>query len=236
MRQTSFDAPGNYSTMKIAEACAIIVDMTIPDVTNPALADLPSHVLWLDLETTGLDPQRDNILEVAASLAAFSDPFDAYEVINTPVVFVRSMHGLDPFVVEMHTRNGLFAACAGDRATPLAEVERSLCATLAPIAKGRSRIVLGGSTVHFDLAFLRVHMPKLAALLAHRTFDVSSLKLFCNAMGMPPFPKAEAHRASADVVESIEHARACEEWLRDGLRADVMPARMFARSLEVAQR
>ena len=213
--------------------------MTLPDVTNPAIADLPSHVLWLDLETTGLDPQRDNILEVAASLAVFHDPFDAYEMVNVPIVFVRSMHGIDPFVVDMHTRNGLFAACAGARALPLREVEQRLCAALMPIAKdskGRSRIVLGGSTVHFDLSFLRVHMPSLAAMLAHRTYDVSSLKLFCNAMGMPPFPKAEAHRASADVVESIEHARACEEWLRDGLRADVMPARMYARSLEVAQR
>jgi len=67
--------------------------------------------------------------------------------------------------------------------------------------------------VHFDHGFLRVHMPKLAARFSHRHYDVSAVKLFCQSLGMPKPPKAEAHRAAADVRESIEHAKACADWL-----------------------
>ena len=59
-----------------------------------------------------------------------------------------------------------------------------------------------------------MHMPRLAARFSHRHYDVSAVKLFCRSLGMPKPPKAEAHRATADVLESIAHARLCAEWLR----------------------
>ena len=78
------------------------------------------------------------------------------------------------------------------------------------------RPTLAGRTVHFDLGFIRHHMPRLAARLSHRVYDVSAICLFCESLGMPRLKKGEAHRASEDVLESVEHARRCAEWLCGG--------------------
>ncbi len=75
--------------------------------------------------------------------------------------------------------------------------------------------MLAGSSIHFDHAFLAVHMPRFAARLSHRHYDVSAIKLFCQSLGADKFPKAEAHRAKDDIAESIAHAKACAEWLYD---------------------
>jgi oligoribonuclease (3'-5' exoribonuclease) len=96
----------------------------------------------------------------------------------------------------------------------LAEVERDLLNVVPEKDEPDQKTVLAGSTVSFDLEFVRNTMPRLAARLSHRVYDVSAVKLFCRSLGMPALPKQEQHRAAADVLESIAHARACAEWLR----------------------
>ncbi len=59
-------------------------------------------------------------------------------------------------------------------------------------------------------------MPTLAERFSHRYYDVSAVKLFCRSLGMPKPQPAEAHRAMADIQESIAHARQCARWLRTG--------------------
>ena len=81
------------------------------------------------------------------------------------------------------------------------------------IPEHHGKFLLAGSSIHFDLGFLRVHMPKLAAKFSHRLFDVSAIKLFCESLGMPKLPKAEAHRAMVDVEESFAHYKACADWV-----------------------
>jgi hypothetical protein len=75
--------------------------------------------------------------------------------------------------------------------------------------------MLGGNTAHFDLGFLRVHMPEFAKRLSHRVFDASGFYRQCLSVGMPELPKpVEAHRAKEDVERSIELARECGRWIR----------------------
>lgn len=168
-------------------------------------------LLWLDLETTGLEPMLDSILEVAAGLADFARPF------HCPCLIARTLHFdaqgvvVDPRVAQMHFRSGLWDACLESKLR-LPQVEYDLL----QLAGDNDAIVLAGSSVHFDHGFLNVYMPRLASLLSHRHYDVSAVKLFCQSLGMKPLPKGEAHRAMADVEESVAHARACAEWL--GLR------------------
>lgn len=166
-------------------------------------------LLWLDLETTGLDPQTDTILEVCVMAAPIEDPFTAVPLCAG--VIHHDGAGLSDFILDMHTKNGLLAECAVSPYT-LADADTALAAALPPDAL-RANLVLAGSSVHFDLGFVRAHLPKFASQISHRIYDVSSVKLFCQSLGMPTFRKADAHRASPDILESIDHARECARWL-----------------------
>lgn len=165
-------------------------------------------LLWLDLETTGLDPQTCQILEVAACVADMERPFDTrdpYEAVLRPPVKPLDVH---PVVLEIHHKNGLWADC-DKSTTTLAEVEGRLIALTGetPASDRENQTTLAGSCVSFDLAFINRWMPRLAKYLHYRVYDVSSVILFARSMGMPRPPKVEAHRAMADVRESIENAR-----------------------------
>lgn len=247
-------------------------------------------LLWLDLESTGLDPQKNRILEVAARLATLEAPFETLASYEAVLGVQSRGHLLHPKVVEMHTRNGLWAECEKAIVT-LGQVEGDLLRLLrmgesaAPSFEhlqhiavddhvqdgvevrvhsvdrvfvldkksevpldgfgvhrthsGHGRWIekleayedkptLAGASVHFDLGFLRVHMPRLARELSHRVYDVSAVALFCRSLGMPKLPKAEAHRAMPDVLESIEHAKMCAAWLGKGAVAALQPGKQIS--------
>jgi oligoribonuclease len=170
---------------------------------------------WVDVETTGLDPNKDALLEIAVVEATLDRPFDY----RFPWAFrdsrVFRFHGAidDPVVLDMHTRSGLLAECERSTHT-VADAEEELLALVPVVADREEMPVLAGSSVHFDRGFLRVHMPRLWARFSYRVYDVTAIKFFCRSLGMPPLPKTGAHRASADLLESIRHARECVEWLR----------------------
>ncbi len=172
-------------------------------------------LVWLDYETTGLDPARHCLLEMAVALATLDDPFNfqhAYHAVFRLSAFGRSK--LDPFIVDMHTKNGLLDECA--RSTiDVWDAEWLLRDIIPKVEDPSERPILAGSTISFDKAFMAKHMPMLHARFSHRLFDVSGLKLFCQSRGMPKIPKGEAHRAKKDVVESIAHGVICDGWLEE---------------------
>jgi oligoribonuclease len=169
-------------------------------------------LLWLDLETTGLDPNEDEILEIAVYEADHMTPFDVRPLYHA-VLALHPARPMNELVFDMHTRNGLREECYRSEVS-VSSVQVALL-NLVPAETDRKLLpVLAGSSIHFDLGFLRVHTPEFAARLSHRLYDVSAVKLFCESIGMPPLPKAEAHRSQADVLESIDHAQRCAAWVR----------------------
>lgn len=169
-------------------------------------------LIWIDIETTGLDPQLDHILEVAVMTSQLSDSFNAKPLYHAVLGYRRDdwSRKIDPFVLEMHTKNRLFEECSKSN---IARHHVALDLT-KEIPKGS---ILAGSSVHFDRAFIEEHFLalRLHAPFSHRHYDVSAIKLFCESLGMPRIPKGEAHRAKEDVLESVAHAQRCAGWLAE---------------------
>lgn len=169
--------------------------------------------IWVDLETTGLFPARDEILalgmiitdEHMTEIARFE------RIVHVPAGF-RAMRDMSDYVREMHTKNGLLERVADSRLT-LANVEDEavdfLDTHLGPRAElVRDRPPMAGSSVHFDRAFIDRHCPNLALRFHYRLLDVSSFKV----LSMATIPGAKewndsrpdaAHTPLADLEGSI---------------------------------
>lgn len=155
-------------------------------------------VLWLDLETTGLDPQQDQILEIYAEL----DVHGQRAVTRAEAAIAIGPKGSErlrgnEYVEKMHNDSGLLRLCYS-AGFSLEAVETSIVRAL----HGCSKLLLAGNSIHFDLGFIRAQMPRLAALLHHGVLDVSSIARFAESLGVPPFLGEPAHRAKADVQRS----------------------------------
>lgn len=182
-------------------------------------------LLWIDTETTGLDPTKGALLEVALVVTdnqlnevAASEwvlPFD-------PESIGPGGFDVDKFVIDMHTTNGLWVESARALAhlgvpniiegTILAECRKWTAHKSGPIC---------GSTIAFDRAWLAQHMPAVAAHFTHRNFDVSVLGEMARIWAPEVWdvrPKAEAHRALPDIRASIELARYWRSTLPSVLR------------------
>jgi len=168
------------------------------------------NFIWMDLETTGLNPEIDRILEVAVVVTTenLQALHEYSKVVYFTEAWVASARERSNAVVrDMHTKNGLWeelsrSSCSlGDIAHELVELIRCHSWKGPPM--------LAGSSVHFDRSFLRYNLPDVERLLHYRNFDVSVLKTASEAWGgkLPPRKTVDVHRALPDVLESIEVAR-----------------------------
>lgn len=165
-----------------------------------------NRIVWVDLEMTGLDPKRHVIVEVAALVT------DAeLNIIDEGVDLVvhatdAKLAEMDDFVTEMHSGNGLLDDIKASTVS-LAEAEDAVLALVAKHCDPAHPAPLAGNSIATDRTFIRAQMPRLDEALHYRMIDVSTIKELTRRW----FPKAYynqpekgmAHRALADIVESI---------------------------------
>jgi oligoribonuclease (3'-5' exoribonuclease) len=179
-------------------------------------------LFWCDLETEGTDSRKDRILEVYMARATLLNPYDITGELQA-VLFCspERVKELDPVVVKMHIKNGLFLECFESKLSA-EDVERMIMSWLPahpPDMKYSKLPYLAGSTVSFDHAFLKHWMPKVGNYFSHKHFDTTDLKLFCRSKGMGEIAKGEAHRGKADIMESMQHMKTCDMWLKEYYRS-----------------
>jgi oligoribonuclease len=164
------------------------------------------RLVWIDCEMTGLDLARDALIEIAA-LVTDGD----LNVLGTGVDLVihadeSLLAGMPDVVREMHARSGLTEEVRRSAVT-LREAEQSVLAYVREHVPEPRTVPLAGNSIATDRGFLARDMPELDAHLHYRMVDVSSIKELCRRWFPRVFyakpEKGLAHRALADIVESI---------------------------------
>lgn len=168
------------------------------------------RLVWIDLEMTGLDPERDVVLEIAA-LVTNSELEPVGEGLDIVVSQPDSaLEGMVDVVRDMHARSGLTEAVRASTVS-LADAEAAVLAMVKDHVPEPRTVPLCGNSIATDRTFIVKHMPDLEAWLHYRMIDVSSIKELAKRWypkayyGSPQ--KAGGHRALVDIQESVEELR-----------------------------
>ena len=172
------------------------------------MAQDANHLIWLDMEMTGLDPERERIIE----LAMIVTDVNLVTIAESPVWVVHQsdaqLDAMDEWNKTTHGRSGLIAKVqastldeAGVEAAALAFVQQYVPKETSPMC---------GNSIGQDRRFMVRYLPQLEAWFHYRNLDVSTLKELCRrwkpevAKG---FVKKSDHTALADIRESIEELK-----------------------------
>jgi len=175
-------------------------------ISTPAELRPDEHnLVWIDLEMTGLSPERDRIIEIAVVV---TDAQLARRV-EGPVFAVHQsdavLAGMDAWNAGTHGRSGLTDRVKASTVDE-AGAERDVIAFLQGyVGKGKSPMC--GNSICQDRRFLAATMPALEAFFHYRNLDVSTLKELARRWKpeiLAGFKKVQAHTALADVHESID--------------------------------
>ena len=166
------------------------------------------NLIWVDLEMTGLDPEKDRIIEIATVVT------DKHLVVlaEGPVFAIHqgaeTLEGMDEWNTRQHNESGLVERVKASTTTESDAEQESLTFLrnyLDPIVSP-----MCGNSICQDRRFLVRHMPELAAFFHYRNLDVSSLKILAYlwAPGIAAaFEKHSTHLALADINDSIRELR-----------------------------
>lgn len=162
-------------------------------------------LVWIDLEMTGLDPERHVIVEIACIVTdADLVPLDegvSYVVAATDA----QMSHMDEFVIDMHTKSSLLPEIPNGISTE--DAEQLVLTYIKQHVPEPRKAPLAGSSIYVDRMFLNKYMPTLDNYLHYRLVDVSSIKELARRWYPRAYyasPTKEGnHRALADIADSI---------------------------------
>lgn len=171
-----------------------------------ALAD---RLVWMDLEMTGLDPEKERIIEIAAIVT----DGELNIIAEGPNLVVHQsdalLDAMDAWNTEHHGGSGLTERVRQSTTSEQDAADAVLAFLEEHCAPGTAP--LAGNSVHQDKRFLRRYMPKVDDFLHYRILDVSTVKELCRRWYPKPYHKRPEktgnHRALGDIRDSIEELR-----------------------------
>lgn len=178
----------------------------------------PELIAWIDTETTGLDPHRDELLEIALVIT----DNDLNEIGNPAHVLIRTesinrtLLLMNPFVRDMHTSNGLIDALRTGAGMGYHEADQHIARAIDDVAGGIAPLILGGNSITHDRGFLQAQAPETFGRLHYRSIDVTSIEIDMARDGhaeqieqwRKDFTPTDGHRALGDIRDSIRQLRA----------------------------
>jgi len=168
----------------------------------------PTHLLWLDMEMTGLSPDTDRIIEIAIVVT----DADLNTVAEAPVLVVHQpdevMDAMDSWNKGTHGKSGLIDRVKASQLDE-AEAEAQMLAFVKQHVPAKTSPMCGNSICQ-DRRFMARYMPQLEAFFHYRNLDVSTLKELAKRWrpGLSEgFKKSNKHEALADIYESIDEMK-----------------------------
>ena len=166
------------------------------------------NLIWIDMEMTGLQPEVNRVIEVAAIIT----DKELNILHEGPVVAVHQsdevLDGMDDWNTETHTRSGLVKRVR-ESTIDETECERIFIETFRRfVPEGKSPMC--GNTIGQDRRFMARWLPNLERYFHYRYVDVSTLKELARRWApehVKSFPKSTRHQALADIQESIDELR-----------------------------
>src|SRR5262252_5012556 len=167
------------------------------------------RLVWIDCEMTGLDIERDALIEIAclvtdAELTLLDEGVDV--VIKPPA---EALAGMPEVVREMHTASGLLAELPSG--ITVAEAQDIVLGYVRGHVTEPKKVPLCGNSIATDRWFIARDMPELDAYLHYRMVDVSSIKELARRWYPRTYfaspAKHGGHRALADIKESVQELR-----------------------------
>ena len=175
------------------------------------LEKIPSKLFWVDLEMTGLDVDKDVIIEVAAEVTDFNfKTLASYEacISQSDEVLGR----MNEWAMEHHSASGLIERIKTNGKSDQ-DVQHELIGFINAQFNGEPAI-LAGNSIHNDRNFIKRQWPEVDRLLHYRMVDVSSFKIIMQAKYGVIYEKKEVHRAFDDIQASIAELQYYLEWLK----------------------
>ena len=166
------------------------------------------NLIWIDLEMTGLDPDKDLIIEVATIVT----DANLNTLAEGPVIAVHqsdeALNAMDEWNTLTHGKSGLINRVKQSSVDTLQAEQQTLAFLQDYVPQGASPIC--GNSICQDRRFLYRHMPSLEGFFHYRNLDVSTLKILAQ-MWAPDVAKGltkkGSHQALDDIRESIEELR-----------------------------
>ncbi len=171
--------------------------------------NIPEYLIWIDCEMTGLNPEKDCLVEIAVVITDIQlnvvDP--GLDLVIKPRE--DSLAGMGEYVRNMHTTSGLINEFS--KGLEIKDAEARVLEYIKKFVPTANVAPLAGNTIGTDRMFIARYMPELDAHLHYRNIDVSTIKELAKRWFPRAYfqaPKKEGgHRALADILESIEELR-----------------------------